>query len=81
MNEPEYANRAPLPDVLHICDRCKRGVLVFLGTGVSNVYTPSLERPSPWCYVCGSKASGVAYQRAHSDLLGVWGPDPDGYAL
>jgi DNA-directed RNA polymerase subunit RPC12/RpoP len=62
VNEPEYANR-PTPDRLYLCGRCKRGILVFLGTGNETVFEPTANRPYAWCYVCGSKQKGIAYRR------------------
>lgn len=60
---PEYAMRRPLPDVLHICGRCKRGIVAFLGSGDDHVYTPSPQRQTPWCFVCNADDAGIPYAR------------------
>jgi len=55
------AREKPPPDSLYLCGRCKRGVLVFLGTGDETVYEPSATRPHAWCYVCGAR-DGICHE-------------------
>lgn len=59
--------RQSLPDVLYVCDRCKRGIVVFLGTGDSSVYEPHKNRPDAYCYVCNNNEPGVRYTRIQED--------------
>ena len=65
---PEHDVRR-LPDVIEICTRCKRGIVVFLGTGDEHPYTPDpVNRPTGWCYVCGFKGRGDPYRRISFDV-------------
>jgi hypothetical protein len=58
-----------MPDTLTLCGRCRRGVLVYLGSGDQSVYQPSETRPIGWCYVCGAKGGpSVAYARRGSTM-------------
>jgi hypothetical protein len=48
-----------VPPRIYLCRsrRCRvRGsVLVFLGQGEGSLFEPSPERPTSWCYTCGTK--------------------------
>lgn len=53
-----------LPATIRVCNRCKRGILVFLGQGDGHPYVPTPDRAEPWCYVCSDHGDpGVAYVR------------------
>lgn len=63
----EHALMPPLPDTLCICDRCKRGILIFLGQGDGHPYVQTAARPESWCYTCSDGgAPGVPYTRMAS---------------
>lgn len=65
---PEYVNAPELPDIIEICSRCKRGLLVYLGQGSGHPYVRSLDRVNPWCYVCGDRGyDGIKYERTSND--------------
>lgn len=60
----EYNQLAHIPPKVHICDRCFRGVVSFLGQGTVTMFEPSEDRPIGYCYSCGKKGSGKAYVEA-----------------
>ena len=62
---PEDEMRLPIPDVVEVCGRCRRHLMVFLGWGDGHpsIYDAAY-RPEGWCYGCGNRGRGVRFVRA-----------------
>ena len=64
MAKPRHAEHALLaamewPERIEICRRCRRGVIVYKGRGVSSSWTS--ETPHPECPVCSEDEPGEPY--------------------
>lgn len=59
----EYKFLLPLPSIVEICNRCQRGLVVYLGMGDGDPRIPSVLRPKPWCYTCSNDEPGIPFTR------------------